>query len=53
MSEELAGMVVDEHIVLKKFEGEPTEQEIEDGTADLVEEIVIHNGEVVERWVKE
>jgi hypothetical protein len=48
-----AGTVVDEHVVLAKFEGSPTQEEIDSGEADLLEKIVIHNGEVVETWTKE
>lgn len=48
-----AGTVVDEHVVLQKFEGDPTQDEIDAGQADLVEKIVIHNGEIVETWTKE
>lgn len=50
---DVAGTVVDEHVVLQKFEGDPTQDEIDAGQADLVEKIVIHNGEIVETWTKE
>jgi hypothetical protein len=45
--------VVDEHVVLEKFEGDPTQEEKDNGTADLLERLVFHNGVKIEHWRKE
>lgn len=46
--------VVDELVVLKKFEGDYTQEQLEqDDAPEPIETITIHNGEVIEHWRKE
>lgn len=46
--------IVDEVVVLKKFDGNYTQEQIDAGEVpEPVETITIHNGEVVEHWRKE
>jgi len=40
-----------ESIVLHKFDGDPTQEEIDNGTASLLETVKIENGEIVEHII--
>jgi hypothetical protein len=46
---DLSEAVIDEHIVLHKYDGDFTEEQIANGEAgEPIETVVIHNGEIVE-----
>jgi hypothetical protein len=47
------GALIEERVVLAKFDGDLTQEEIDTGEHDPVETITIVNGEVVDHWVKE
>jgi hypothetical protein len=50
-----ARLQVKETCVLKKFDGDWTDEQIEAGEADadITERIVVEDGVIVEHWVKE
>lgn len=55
MTAEGARVRIKETAVLKKFDGDWTDEQIEAGEADahITERIVVEDGTVVEHWVKE
>jgi hypothetical protein len=53
MNADVAGALVNEHVVLMKFDGDPTQEEIDAGEATVVGKVVIDNGEIIEQWDKE
>lgn len=51
-SPDMAGMVVTEEVVLKKYDGDYTEEQIESLGLEPIEWIRLVDGEIVEHWVK-
>lgn len=49
---DIMGIVTDEHVVLKAYDGDYTAEQIDRLNPEVVEQITIHNGEIIDHWKK-